>query len=184
MFQKGVCELHGSWRCMLYTPTRPNAVGVPLRWSCALFQRHCNHLVNMPRCCPAQLGLHPQGYVRLSLLGVLCCFLRLLGLEAVTGSRAPRLLDGSGALLRQATGDCCCLHNEPARNTCTDDIVVLYHAVLCCAVPCCAGCAVLCCAVQLMGPAHMRGCKCKRSRCVKKYCDCFDASVRCSEMCK
>jgi hypothetical protein len=37
---------------------------------------------------------------------------------------------------------------------------------------------------QVMGPAHLRGCKCKRSRCVKKYCDCFDAQVRCSDMCK
>jgi hypothetical protein len=44
----------------------------------------------------------------------------------------------------------------------------------------------LCCPPpgQVVGPAHLKGCKCKRSRCVKKYCDCFDASVKCSDMCK
>lgn len=41
---KGVCELRGSWRCMLYKLTHPNAVGVPFRRSRAAFQRHRNHL--------------------------------------------------------------------------------------------------------------------------------------------
>jgi hypothetical protein len=41
---KGVCELRGSWRCMLYKPTHPNAVDVPFKRSYASFQRHCNHL--------------------------------------------------------------------------------------------------------------------------------------------
>lgn len=42
----------------------------------------------------------------------------------------------------------------------------------------------LLCLVQVVGPAHFKGCKCKRSRCIKKYCDCYDAQVRCSDMCK
>jgi hypothetical protein len=34
---KGVCELRGSWRCMLYKLTHPNAAGVPFRWPRASF---------------------------------------------------------------------------------------------------------------------------------------------------
>jgi hypothetical protein len=41
---KGVCEPRGSWRCMLFKLTHPNAAGVPFRRSRASFQRHCNHL--------------------------------------------------------------------------------------------------------------------------------------------
>ncbi|WIA19501.1 hypothetical protein OEZ85_004112 [Tetradesmus obliquus] len=37
---------------------------------------------------------------------------------------------------------------------------------------------------KVVGPAHFKGCKCRKSRCVKKYCDCYDAKVRCSDMCK
>jgi hypothetical protein len=45
--------------------------------------------------------MHPQGYVRLSLLDVLYCCLRPLASEAVTGpgSRDPRSLDWSGGAL-------------------------------------------------------------------------------------
>lgn len=31
---------------------------------------------------------------------------------------------------------------------------------------------------------HKKGCKCKRSKCLKKYCECFNAGVPCNETCK
>jgi hypothetical protein len=34
------------------------------------------------------------------------------------------------------------------------------------------------------GAVHSRGCKCQRSHCLKKYCECRQAGVRCGEHCR
>lgn len=31
---------------------------------------------------------------------------------------------------------------------------------------------------------HMAGCHCKKTRCLKKYCECFEGSVYCGPNCK
>lgn len=33
------------------------------------------------------------------------------------------------------------------------------------------------------GNMHSRGCKCKSSKCIKRYCECFQAGVQCTSQC-
>ena len=38
--------------------------------------------------------------------------------------------------------------------------------------------------IDVQGGAHRRGCRCKRSKCLKKYCECYSAGVACNESCQ
>lgn len=36
----------------------------------------------------------------------------------------------------------------------------------------------------ILGVRHLKGCNCKKSGCLKKYCECYQAGIKCSELCK
>lgn len=37
---------------------------------------------------------------------------------------------------------------------------------------------------KILVEKHAKGCNCKKSNCLKKYCECYQAGLKCSELCK
>lgn len=37
---------------------------------------------------------------------------------------------------------------------------------------------------QADDPSHRRGCRCKKSNCLKRYCECFNGKVKCTQVCR
>ena len=39
-------------------------------------------------------------------------------------------------------------------------------------------------ASNALGAKHTKGCNCKKQNCTKKYCECYQMKVKCTDLCK